>query len=40
MKEYLTTYTKVPFNTFDPDEDKIDKKVAEAIANLNNSTEE
>ena len=23
MKEYLTTYTKVPFNTFDPDEDKI-----------------
>ena len=33
MKEYLTTYTKVPFNTFDPDEDKIDiKDIAHALS--------
>lgn len=35
MKECLTTYTKVAFNTFDPDEDKIDiRDIAHALSLL------
>ena len=33
MKECLTTYTKAAFNTFDPDEDKIDiRDIAHALS--------